>query len=90
MLQKNYQKYNILMVYSLDILTSYVIDLHATELLPKLKAMYDTGCVNQMQCGKFEIVERDISDLSITPYIDYAKLNIYKQFAYLKSHFGKP
>ena len=52
--------------------------------------MYDTGCVNQMQCGKFEIVERDISDLSITPYIDYAKLNIYKQFAYLKSHFGKP
>ena len=78
------------MVYSLDILTSYVIDLHATELLPKLKAMYDTGCVNQMQCGKFEIVERDISDLSITPYIDYAKLNIHKQFAYLKSHFGKP
>lgn len=23
--------------------------------------------MNQMQCGKFEIVERDISDLSITP-----------------------
>ena len=68
-------------------LTSYVVELHATELLPKLKAMYDTGCVNQMQSGNFESVERDISDLSITPYVDYAKYNIHEQFAFLKSHF---
>ena len=62
LLLKNYQKYNIIDGVLAGSLTSFIMDLQASELLPKLKAMYDTGCVDQMACGSFDKVEKGFTE----------------------------
>lgn len=42
------------------LLTSELLDLHAKELLPKIKEMYDNGLVDQHCSGRWETVARDM------------------------------
>ena len=70
-------------------LTSFIMDLQASELLPKLKAMYDTGCVDQMACGSFDKVEKGFTEKENVQHFDLFKIDIYELFATLKSRFNR-
>lgn len=70
-------------------LTSLIMDLQASELLPKLKAMYDTGCVDQMGCGSFDDVEKSFTEKENNQHFDLFKIDIYELFAELKSRFNR-
>lgn len=70
-------------------LTSNIMDLQASELLPKLKSMYDTGCVDQMWCGSFDNVEKDFSKKENNLHFDLFKIDIYELFATLKYRFNR-
>ena len=70
-------------------LTSFIMDLQASELLPKLKAMYDTGCVDQMACGSFDKVEKGFTEKENVQHFDLFKIDIYDLFATLKSRFNR-
>lgn len=70
-------------------LTSFIMDLQASELLPKLKAMYDTGCVDQMACGSFDKVEKGFTEKENVQHFNLFKIDIYELFATLKSRFNR-
>ena len=70
-------------------LTSFIMDLQASELLPKLKVMYDTGCVDQMTCGSFDKVEKGFTEKENVQHFDLFKIDIYELFATLKSRFNR-
>lgn len=63
------------------ILLSELLDIHATELLPEIKKLYDTGQVDFMCCGKYPEVEKEmLEDLeSITDY-PYPLPDIYQRY----------
>ena len=71
-------------------LTSNIIDLHASELLPKIKAMYDTGCIDQLYCGSIDTVEKEISQNTHSSHFDYFNFDVHERFAAMKSRFDKP
>ena len=45
---------------------SNLIDLKATELLPEIKRLHDSGYVNLNICGSFEDVENEIKSNKTT------------------------
>ena len=61
-------------------LTSFIMD---------LKAMYDTGCVDQMACGSFDKVEKGFTEKENVQHFDLFKIDIYELFATLKSRFNR-
>ena len=71
-------------------LTSNLIDLRASELLPKIKAMYDTGCIDQTYCGSIDTVEKEISQNTHSSNFDYFDFDVHERFAAMKSRFDKP
>ena len=44
----------------IGMLANSLIDMHAMELLPEIKKLYDTGLVDEMCCGDFEEVQNEI------------------------------
>jgi hypothetical protein len=67
----------------IGMLANSLIDMHATELLPEIKKLYDTGLVDEMCCGDFEEVQDEmlhsLSDLSENYPVD-----IYERYHRLK------
>ncbi len=68
------------------IITSDVIDIQASELLPKIEAMYDTGYVNEMWCGSFDDVKKKISKKKKQSHEEFFSTDVYKIFAHQKSY----
>lgn len=63
-----------------------LVDVHAHELLPEIKALFDTGLVDEGCCDSYHSVERDITD------DDFSKAlhpeDIYERYAAL-SEFNR-
>lgn len=61
-----------------------LIDINAVELLPEIKAIYDTGLVDTLPCGDYSDILADIDkDQEYPEYKEYS-LDIrdrYKQFS---------
>lgn len=68
------------------IITSDVIDIQASELLPKIEAMYDTGYVNEMWCGSFDDVKKKMSKKKKQSHEEFFSTDVYKIFAHQKSY----
>ena len=68
------------------IITSNVIDIQASELLPKIEALYDTGYVNEMWCGSFDDVKKKMSKKKKQSHEEFFSTDIYKLFAHQKSY----
>ena len=67
---------------------SDLIDLKAEELLPEIKAMFDTGLVSLACCGDYEKVEKDILSLKQTHWYEYP-MEIHERFAELRKRWKK-
>lgn len=67
---------------------SDLIDLKAKELLPEIKAMFDTGLVSLACCGDYEKVEKDILSLKQTHWHEYP-MEIHERFAELRKRWKK-
>ena len=67
---------------------SDLIDLKAEELLPEIKAMFDTGLVSLACCGDYEKVEKDILSLKQTHCHEYP-MEIHERFAELRKRWKK-
>lgn len=67
---------------------SDLIDLKAEELLPEIKAMFDTGLVSLACCGDYEKVEKDILSLKQTHWHEYP-MEIHERFAELRKRWKK-
>lgn len=61
-----------------------LLDINAVELLPEIKAIYDTGLVDTLSCGDYSDILADIDkDQEYPEYKEYS-LDIrdrYKQFS---------
>jgi len=68
------------------IITSNIIDIQASELLPKIEAMYNTGYVNEMWCGSFDDVKKKMSKKKKQSHEEFFSTDIYKIFAHQKSY----
>lgn len=68
-------------------LISTLSDLNATELLPEIKALFDTGCVELGIVGDYKDVEGNMRDN--TPYLtDYQFPDIKEQYKRLQTFCG--
>lgn len=66
---------------------SDLMDINATELLPEIKALYDTGLVDKACCGDYQKVENEFR-MGTTPiYREYA-FDIYERYKLFKKHWG--
>jgi len=68
------------------LMMSELMDMHANELLPEIKSLYDTGLVDEMCCGTYEDVAKEIYDLQ-KPLNDYTLLDIYKRYEEYSNHW---
>lgn len=59
-------------------LVSELVDMHAAELLPEIKELYDTGQVDEMCCGSYASVEENI--LNETTSSDNPLNDIYERY----------
>ena len=66
-----------------------VIDLQASELLPDIKKMFDTGLVDLGSCGDYAKVCRFIVDPRHAGRPEECILDIYERFADMKRTWGK-
>lgn len=66
------------------LMMSDLIDIQAKELLPEIKALYDTGLVDNGCCGDYLSVEEDI--LSSSRYLTEYMLAIYKRYEEYKKY----
>lgn len=64
-----------------------LMDLKAKELLPEIKAMFDTGLVELGICGKYDDVVKEITDKE-KPYFKEHITDIYKRFEDMRRQFG--
>lgn len=63
-------------------MTGLVLDLHAEELLPELKKLYDTGLVDEECSGNFKTVVKEMKD-GLKSFVDVYCMDIresYKKF----------
>lgn len=67
---------------------SDLIDLKAEELLPDIKAMFDTGLVSLACCGDYEKVEKEILSSKQTHWDKYP-MEIHERFAELRKRWKK-
>ena len=65
-----------------------LIYLKAEELLPEIKAMFDTGLVSLACCGDYENVEKDILSLKQTHWHEYP-MEIHERYSKLKKLWKK-
>ena len=65
-----------------------LIYLKAEELLPEIKAMFDTGLVSLACCGDYEKVEKDILSLKQTHWHEYP-MEIHERYSALKKLWKK-
>lgn len=74
----------------IGMITTELLGLQATELLPEIKALYDTGLVDEMCCGNYQKVEKEMTHPSfphgdhanyyaLTIFGRYHRLNRFKQ-----------
>ena len=57
----------------MGLLVSEVVDLHAPELLPEVKALFDAGAVHEGTSGDYKSVARDIKKRGFeNPVTDYS------------------
>lgn len=63
-------------------LVSTLIEINATELIPEIKAVYDTGLVDIMACGDCADVIYEIKKPQLNPeYKDYL-LDLKERYKY--------
>ncbi len=67
----------------IGMMTEHLLDLHATELLPELKILYDTGLVDEECCGDFDEISREMKRHKSSLHSNY-KLNINERYKELK------
>lgn len=65
-MQENIPSQNGCSGYVAGTIMSNLIDLKATELLPEIKRLHDSGYVNLNICGSFEDVENEIKSNKTT------------------------
>lgn len=58
---------------------SELIDIHAVELLPEIKELFDTEQVDCMCCGNYQAVEKRINGTT-EPLSDYTLEDIYQRY----------
>lgn len=68
-------------------ITNDLMDIKAKELLPEIKAMFDTGLVNLGICGKYDVVKEDITDNQDSCCQEYVT-DIYERFDDMRKRFG--
>lgn len=64
-----------------------LLELKAKELLPELKALFDTGSVDESCCGDFDDVKKDILSNQI-PYRESYSLDIYQRYQDFQKKWG--
>ena len=69
-------------------ITADAVSLHTEELLPGLKAMYATGCVDQQICGGIDEVEKLILHERDKDVFKPSHFEVHERFADMKSRFG--
>lgn len=64
-----------------------LIDLHASELLPEIKELFDTGQVDFTCCGSYEEIEQEMLE-NQQPLGDYTLQNIYQRYKQYEERWG--
>ncbi len=71
----------------IGLMTSSIMNLQAEELLPELKTLYDTGLVDEMCCGNYETIAKEISSKRYK-HTEYFPMDIYECYERMKSYKG--
>lgn len=66
---------------------SDLLDLHAIELLPEIKMLYDTQLVDKGCCGDYNDVKKGLDHMTSPTSSEYP-LNIYERYDLFKKHWG--
>lgn len=66
---------------------SDLMDINALELLPEIKALYNTGLVDESCCGDYQEVENELYMGPIQLYTEYT-FDIYARYKLFKKHWG--
>ena len=61
--------------------TCDLLDIHAKELLPQIKVLYDTHLVDETACGNYNEVQKHMSD-SCFPTDDLL-IDIFERYQYI-------
>ena len=67
----------------IGMITGFILDLHAEELLPELKKLYDTGLVDEKCSGNFKTVVKDMKD-GLKSFVDVYCMDIRENYKKLK------
>lgn len=61
-----------------------ILDIKAKELLPEIKALFDTGLVDEEYCGNFKDVRKELNQKGSSYYIKEHLTDIYERFEDMK------
>ena len=67
----------------IGMMTNDLMNLKAVELLPELKKLYDTGLVDEMCCGNFKTVVKEIKG-DKEPLLHEYSFDIHERYQKLK------
>jgi hypothetical protein len=71
----------------MGLLVSEVTDLHAPELLPEVKALFDIGAVHEGTSGDYKSVARDIKKCDFENPLDYYSFSAEARFKELREFY---
>ena len=69
----------------IGLMTNSIMNLQAEELLPELKTLYDTGLVDEMCCGNYETIAKEISSKRYK-HVEYFPMDIYECYKEMKKY----
>ena len=69
-------------------ITNQLIDIKAVELLPEIKALYDTGLVDEFICGKYSTVEDEMNS-SNTFLKNELTIDLHERYVKFEKQWGK-
>ena len=71
----------------MGLLVSEVTDLHAPELLPEVKALFDAGAVNEGTSGDYKSVSRDIKKRGFENPLSYYSFSAESRFQEMRDFY---
>lgn len=69
------------------LIMSDLLDMHAIELLPEIKALYDTQLVDQSCCGDYDNIKKELDNMASPSCREYL-FDIYERYRLFKKNWG--
>lgn len=71
-------------------MTNDLLNIHAVELLPEIKALYDTQLVDEGSCGDYDTIKKKLNEAHPSAYDAYEEysLDIYERYRLFKKNWG--